>query len=153
MEGKETRLKIIPINKREGRRCYFCGTSKSVKYTVRVSDSVVCCCNKCAAAGWYGKSDTVADEIVRAVSRIAGRFYHDGDRLGIACGEETCDPAGRYLMQRCGESVAQSVHDAWNVEDNTYQKRLEKIMQTTALYLDEHPELFITENNEDMLTF
>lgn len=48
-------LGIIPKEKRENKRCYFCGTDLSVKYIVEVFDPVlanepskVCACNKCA---------------------------------------------------------------------------------------------------------
>lgn len=47
-------LDIIPMEKRENKRCYFCGTSLSVKYITEIFDPVladkpskVCVCNKC----------------------------------------------------------------------------------------------------------
>lgn len=47
-------LTMIPIEKRENYRCYYCGTNKSVKYIVKVFDPIinnntisVPCCNKC----------------------------------------------------------------------------------------------------------
>lgn len=50
-------MQIIPADQRENLRCYFCGDTRSVKYTIRVFDPVlgtyqedVCCCNKCAAS-------------------------------------------------------------------------------------------------------
>ena len=44
-----------------------------------------------------GKADSLAGELVRAMSRIGYRFYNDGDQLGIGYGKETCNPAGRFL--------------------------------------------------------
>jgi hypothetical protein len=48
-------MKLIPIEKRPGIRCHFCGETRSVKYVVEISDPVVSnkpvavyCCNKCA---------------------------------------------------------------------------------------------------------
>lgn len=48
-------MKVIPIEKRNKYKCYFCGTTKSVKYIVKINDTIfsdkpsnVCCCNKCA---------------------------------------------------------------------------------------------------------
>lgn len=35
-----------------------------------------------------GKADTVAGEIVRAVSRIGYRNYNDGDHIGVGYGKE-----------------------------------------------------------------
>lgn len=45
-----------------------------------------------------GKAETEAGEIVRAFSRIAYRYFNDGDKLGIGYGNETCNAAGRYLL-------------------------------------------------------
>lgn len=47
-----------------------------------------------------GKADSLAGELVRAMSRIGYRFYNDGDQLGIGYGKETCNPAGRSLETR-----------------------------------------------------
>lgn len=48
-------MTLIPVEHRKYCRCYFCGTTKSVKYTVTINDPIlanepsnVCCCNKCA---------------------------------------------------------------------------------------------------------
>ena len=38
-----------------------------------------------------GKADTVAGEIVRAVSRISYRNYNDGDHIGVGYGKELHD--------------------------------------------------------------
>ena len=52
-------IKIIPSDKRDSARCYFCGTNKSVKYLVRLKEPMlskasmlVCCCNKCVAMNY-----------------------------------------------------------------------------------------------------
>lgn len=51
-------LGMIPIEKRENKRCYFCGTNLSVKYITEVFDPIladepsrVCVCNKCITKG------------------------------------------------------------------------------------------------------
>ena len=48
-------MNVIPIEKRNKCKYYFCGTTKSVKYIVKINDTIfsdkpsnVCCCNKCA---------------------------------------------------------------------------------------------------------
>lgn len=48
-------MKLIDNWTNKKLRCYFCGSTKSVKYTVNVFDPTisnkltdVCCCNKCA---------------------------------------------------------------------------------------------------------
>ena len=44
-------MKLIPIEQRKNKICHFCGTDKSVKYTINNIDNEnkieVCCCNKC----------------------------------------------------------------------------------------------------------
>lgn len=47
------KMKLLPLNERENIKCHFCGTNKSVKYTVKTIEDrslthiVVPCCNKC----------------------------------------------------------------------------------------------------------
>ena len=48
-----------------------------------------------------GKADSLAGEIIRAVSRIVYRYYNDGDIVGVGYGNETCNPAARFLTV-CG---------------------------------------------------
>lgn len=37
-----------------------------------------------------GKAESLAGELIRAMSRIAYRFYNDGDQVGMGYGKETC---------------------------------------------------------------
>lgn len=48
-------LQLIPEEHRKYCRCYFCGTTQSVRYAVTINDPVlanepsnVCCCSTCA---------------------------------------------------------------------------------------------------------
>lgn len=66
-----------------------------------------------------GKADTVAGEIIRAVSRIAYRNYNDGDHVGVGYGNETCNPAARYLGEVAGSHVQQAVLDMWECGTTT----------------------------------
>ena len=58
-----------------------------------------------------GKADSLAGELVRAMSRIAYRFYNDGDMVNIAYGKETCNPAGRFLGAKGSEEAYEKVLD------------------------------------------
>ena len=60
-----------------------------------------------------GKADTVAGEIIRAVSRIGYRNYNDGDHVGVGYGKETCNPAARYLSKKCGGEVEKTLAEIW----------------------------------------
>ena len=64
-----------------------------------------------------GKAETVAGEIVRAVEHIAYRYDNDGDRIGIGYGREICNPAARYLSEKCGHEVKEAINDIWGETD------------------------------------
>lgn len=101
-----------------------------------------------------GKADTVAGEIVRAVSRIGYRNYNDGDHIGAGYGRETCNPAARYLAQRAGSRVERAISDMWGVENDDQYDELEKTLYKEVLaYLELHPELKVEKNTEDMWDF
>lgn len=98
-----------------------------------------------------GKAESVAGEIVRAICRIAYRNWNDGDHLGIGYGRKTCNPAGRYLAAKCSPEIARLVQDAWELyDDDIYDKALSKLEEAVLKYLEEHPELRDTPNEEDM---
>lgn len=98
-----------------------------------------------------GKADTVAGEIIRAVNRIAYRNSNDGDHVGVGYGNETCNPAARYLGEVAGSHVQQAVIDMWGVaDDDRYDKLVVALEEAVLAYLDEHPELKVTLNTEDM---
>lgn len=98
-----------------------------------------------------GKADTVAGEIIRAISRIGYRNYNDGDHLGIGYGRETCNPAGRFIAAKCSPEVARLVSDAWGIyDDDIYNAALAKLEEAVLNFVEEHPELKTTPNTEDM---
>lgn len=47
-----------------------------------------------------GKADSLAGELVRAMSRIGYRFYNDGDQLGIGYGRKPATLQGGSLESR-----------------------------------------------------
>lgn len=101
-----------------------------------------------------GKADTVAGEIVRAVSRIGYRNYNDGDHIGVGYGKETCNPAARCLIKNGGDEVAVIVHGMWGMEaDSLYDKAVEMLEEAAASYIEQHPELKTTPNSEDMWSY
>lgn len=98
-----------------------------------------------------GKADTVAGEIIRAISRIGYRNYNDDDHVGVGYGKETCNPAARYLMRKAGDEVADAIADLWGLEpDDLYDKRLAEVEEKVLRYIEQHPELKATPNSEDM---
>lgn len=99
-----------------------------------------------------GKADTVAGEIARAICRIGYRWYNDGDKLGVGYGKETCNAAGRYLLETIPDRAVQdTIIDAWGTYgDGAYESKLEKAKAEVLSYLIDHPELEKQENTEDM---
>lgn len=99
-----------------------------------------------------GKADTVAGEIVRAVSRIGYRWLNDGDKVGIGYGKETCNAPARYLAAKAGSRVERAVSDMWELygPDDLYEERLQTLFEETYKYIKQHPELKASPNTEDM---
>ena len=56
-------MKMIPLEERDGRRCYFCGATESVKYITEVTSKIlgkmeVDVCNKCALIKGIANEET-----------------------------------------------------------------------------------------------
>ena len=89
-----------------------------------------------------GKADSLAGELVRAVSRIGYRFFNDGDQLGIGYGKETCNPAGRFLIAKAPKEIGDLVQGLWGMfSEDGYEAVLNILVGKVADYLEAHPEL------------
>lgn len=89
-----------------------------------------------------GKAECLAGEIIRAIARIDYRFYNDGDHLGIGYGKQTCNPAGRFLIQKTNEDIAEMVNALWGIESEiTYEMVLDKLEEMVLDYVTAHPNL------------
>lgn len=90
-----------------------------------------------------GKADSLAGELVRAVSRIGYRFYNDGDRIGEGYGRETCNPAARFLIKKGDGYMRKIVEDMWYRigMDDEYEEALDHLCARTVNYIEQHPEL------------
>lgn len=100
-----------------------------------------------------GKADSLAGELIRAMSRIGYRFYNDGDQLGIGYGKETCNPAGRFLGAKGNDRIAKLTADAWAVySEEAYEKILDALEGAVADYIEQNPNLR-KQPTEDMWSF
>lgn len=100
-----------------------------------------------------GKADSLAGELIRAMSRIGYRFYNDGDQLGIGYGKETCNPAGRFLGAKGNDRIAKLTADAWAVySEEAYEKILDALEGAVADYIEQNPDLR-NQPTEDMWSF
>ena len=100
-----------------------------------------------------GKADSLAGELVRAVSRIGYRFFNDGDQLGIGYGKETCNPAGRFLIAKAPREIGDLVAGRWGMfSEAGYEAVLDILTGKVADYVESHPELR-EQPTEDMWSF
>lgn len=100
-----------------------------------------------------GKADSLAGELVRAVSRIGYRFFNDGDQLGIGYGKETCNPAGRFLIAKAPREIGDLVAGLWGMfSEAGYEAVLDILAGKVADYVESHPELR-EQPTEDMWSF
>lgn len=100
-----------------------------------------------------GKADTEGGEVVRAICRIGYRWLNDGDMLAVDYGNETCNPAGRYLAVHCDERVAGTIARMWGtyLTDDEYDDALDDLAVAVVEWLDAHPDAFARET-EDMFS-
>lgn len=99
-----------------------------------------------------GKAETEAGEIVRAFSRIAYRYFNDGDKLGIGYGNETCNAAGRYLLEHDHNNadILDNIKDMWgNWSDGAYETALDQLGWAVLQVIGENPSMRESET-EDM---
>lgn len=108
-----------------------------------------------------GKSDTVGGELVRAVNRICYRFYNDGDVIGCGYGNETCNMAGRYILQYGNKEMRDVLKTMWNgdvndtdyaMADKPYELLLSQLVDETVKYID-NGNNELNKETEDMLDF
>lgn len=110
-----------------------------------------------------GAAETVMGEIVRALMRMTYRWYNDGDKLRTSYGNETVNPAYRYLtdmaytytMKRLCNIIADEtkVNNAvYSYSNQDYEKFLNDLIvaglcDAVTLNLDKK------KNNVDMLDY
>ena len=100
-----------------------------------------------------GKCDSLAGEIIRAASRIGYRFFNDGDQLGIGYGKETCNAAGRFMIKRTNEKIADIVSGMFGLySEEKYENRLKDLLAAVVERVEGNPDLRQTET-EDMFDY
>ena len=100
-----------------------------------------------------GKADSLAGELVRAMSRIAYRFYNDGDMVNIAYGKETCNPAARFLIAKGNAEISSLTVALWEIfSEDAYEKVMDILCGAVADYVEQNPDLR-NQPTEDMWDF
>lgn len=114
---------------------------------------------------FMGKADTIGGEMLRAVNRIVGRYYNDGDVAGEGYGCRTVNPAVRYLksmmdkdflVYRIEFSVCVDyfydcvVYGGRDCDE--YAEKLKELEEDVLIFIIEN-KLLDKQNNDDMLDF
>ena len=100
-----------------------------------------------------GKAESLAGELIRAMSRIAYRFYNDGDQVGMGYGKETCNPAARFLMAKGNKRISSLATAIWGIYDeNAYEDLLDILAGAGADYVEQTSDLRTT-STEDMWSY
>lgn len=100
-----------------------------------------------------GKCDSVAGEMVRAVSRIVYRFWNDGDKIGVDYGNETCNAPARYLKNYGNAEVSTLINDMWGMyNDDIYETCCDKLCGLVADQIENDSSLREKET-EDMFDY
>jgi hypothetical protein len=89
-----------------------------------------------------GATETKVGEVVRALSRVAYRWFNDGDYFHEGYGAETCGKAATFLIQNTTLEIAKLFSDEFY--DDSYKEWLEilcvQVLDYLDDYLDENPE-------------
>ena len=100
-----------------------------------------------------GKADSLAGELVRAISRIGYRFFNDGDLVNLGYGKETCNPAARFLIAKGNHEISDLTVALWEiVSEDAYEKVLDTLEGAVADYVEQNPDLR-KQPTEDMWSF
>lgn len=94
-----------------------------------------------------GKAPTVAGEIVRAVNRLAYRYFNDGDKFYEGYGRETCGSSAAYLYEI--EPFYELLTDMVDMYGDAYEEAINKLCDIAQDYLLDTPELFGEINEHD----
>ena len=96
-----------------------------------------------------GKAESLAGELIRAMTRIAYRFYNDGDQVGMGYGKETCNPAARFLMAKGNKRVSSLATAIWGIYDESaYEDLLDILAGAVADHVEQTPDLRTTPTDD-----
>jgi hypothetical protein len=96
-----------------------------------------------------GACDTVAGELIRAISRIMYRDYNDGDVFYEGYGLETAAPAAAYLGDHGFNAEITRIAEL-GLQDDAYTKALEELDAKVVRSILDNPELLETPLDYDM---
>lgn len=101
-----------------------------------------------------GKAKTTFGEIVRALNKIAYRFYNDGDRASVGYGKKTVDPSLAYLY-KVYPHASHFIEELFTVGSyDEYEEALTELLEVFVKELKSNKSKYENiSNKEDCISF
>ena len=104
-----------------------------------------------------GKANTKGGELVRAAHRILSEYYNNGNMIGRGFGNETTNPAARYIVEKTNFDGNGEIEDMLNhlvrMDDGQYNSWCKRFESDFANYLRSNAELFDEPNDDDIADY
>ena len=104
-----------------------------------------------------GKANTKGGELVRAAQRILDEYYSNGNMIGRGYGNETVNPAARYIIEKTSfegnDEIKDMLEHVVQMDDNEYNSWLKRFEKDFEDYLRENEELFSEANDDDIADY
>ena len=101
-----------------------------------------------------GKANTKGGELVRAAQRILTEYYDNGNMIGRGLGNETVNPAARYIVEKTNFDGNGEIEDMLNhlvqMDDNEYNSWCKRFEVDFADWLRSKGDLFEQPNEDDI---
>lgn len=104
-----------------------------------------------------GKANTKGGELVRAAQRILTEYYNNGNMIGRGYGNETVNPAARYIVEKTSFEGNDEIKDMLNhvvqMDDNEYNSWLKRFEKDFEDWLRGNEQLFAEANDDDIADY
>mgnify|MGYP003291858788 CR=1 FL=1 len=71
--------------------------------------------------------------------------------LGVGYGRETCNPAGRFIIENVNDEIGNAVSGMWGLSsEDEYESKLEELIVKLADYLKENKDELLSKETKDM---
>lgn len=102
-----------------------------------------------------GSADTLAGELIRAISRLMYRYYNDGDLFYEGDGVESCGAPAHFIYVKVDDAYDKLVETAEDgLTGEKYENALNELAKIIEKYItEENPESLIEPNQEDMWSY
>jgi hypothetical protein len=101
-----------------------------------------------------GKSETVEGEMLRAINRIAYRYYNDGDKYFQGYGTETAGPAHSFLVN-ANHPLKSAMNRIFNepISDSEYEQMIKDALDMILDYIESRQGKYTPNNVGDIFDY